>query len=87
MGLLLTNPLKRTYIYHINTAFIGRPLLFLTQYVLQHLCFVGCYIQIDTLQQSYRLQAPSWKLVVQYTAAVPNAFLSCLPLETKTKSG
>ena len=37
MGLLLTNPLKRTYIYHINTAFIGHPLLFLIQYVLQHL--------------------------------------------------
>lgn len=50
MGLLLTNPPKRTYIYHINTAFIVHPLLFLTQYVLQHLCFVGCYIQIDTLQ-------------------------------------
>lgn len=50
MGLLLTNPPKKTYIYHINTAFIGHPLLFLTQYVLQHFCFVGCYIQIDTLQ-------------------------------------
>lgn len=46
MGLLLTNPPKKTYIYHINTAFIGHPLLFLTQYVLQHFCFVGCYIQI-----------------------------------------